>query len=121
MMDRERYDDVGTIDAEDVSSGEPVLRAGPPYPSRVSPKALRGIFGQLVEVLEPHTEADPIALLIQALAAFGSVIGRNAFFVADGTKHYPNIYAVLVAPTSKGRKGTSWSHIRACFASIDPT
>lgn len=119
MISREVYTDVGTIDAEDVPR-TPLRPRGPDYPDRPAPEAFRGLLGELVAAMEPHTEADSVAILVQALAAFGSVIGRSAHFVADGTPHYTNLYAVIVAASAKGRKGTSWSHVRNCFTSVDP-
>lgn len=118
MMGREDYTDVGTIDEED-RDRSPVLRLAPSYPAAPRPDAYRGILGELVCLLEPHTEADPAALMVQALVAFGSVVGRNTYFVADGTKHYCNLFAVLVAASSKGRKGTAWSRVRSCFTGVD--
>jgi hypothetical protein len=120
MSAREPYDDVGTIDAEDVGRGELHLPA-PSYPAPPGPAAFRGVFGELVEVLEPHTEADRSALLVHGLVAFGSVIGRGAHFVADATPHHTNLFAVVVAASSKGRKGTAWSHIKRIFQALDPT
>lgn len=67
----------------------------------------------------PHTEADPAALLLDLLISFGNVIGRNSYFVADGAEHYPNLFAVLVGNSSKGRKGTSRAHIARLFASFE--
>jgi Protein of unknown function (DUF3987) len=64
-----------------------------------------------VRRIEPHTEADPAALLFQLLAAFGNLIGHDHYIVADGTRHYLNLFGVLVGQSSKGRKGTSWNHI----------
>lgn len=121
MMVREDYSDVGTIDAEDIGEGMAVRQTGPSYPAPPAPEAFRGVFGDLVAALEPHTEADRVAVLVQAIAALGSVIGRGPFFVADGTQHFTNLFAVLVAASSKGRKGTAWSHVRNCFVAIDPT
>src|SRR5262245_11276321 len=109
MTKWEDYTDVDTVDMEDVSVGTPILRSSPPYPEKPGRQAFHGVFGDLVATLEEHTEADPVALLIQALVAFGSVIGRGPHFVADGTAHYTNLFAVLVAASSKGRKGTAWS------------
>jgi hypothetical protein len=117
---REVYTDVGTIDAED-SPRTPIRPRGPGYPDPPAPEAFRGLFGELVAALDPHTEADPVAILAQALAAFGSVIGRTAYCVADGTPHFTNLFAVIVAASAKGRKGTSWSHVKNCFAAIDAT
>ncbi|HEX4796176.1 MAG TPA: hypothetical protein VH370_20470 [Humisphaera sp.] len=82
--------------------------------------ALHGLPGAFVVQTEPHTEADPAAVLIQLLASFGSAAGRNAYFVAGGSRHYPNLYATLVCRTSKGRKGTSWAVAKHPFERIDP-
>jgi hypothetical protein len=68
----------------------------------------------------PHTEADPAALLFQLLAAFGNIIGHDQFIMADGTRHYLNLYGVLVGQSSKGRKGTSWNHIANLMERVDP-
>jgi hypothetical protein len=121
MIEREDYSDVATIEPEDVSRTEPIDCSGPRYPEPPDAAAYRGVFGDLVAALEPHTEADPVAILVQALVAFGSLIGRHTFFVADGTRHYTNLYGVLVAASSKGRKGTAWSHVRNCFTEMDST
>jgi hypothetical protein len=39
--------------------------------------------------------------------------------VADGTRHYLNLYGVRVGQTSKGRKGTSWNHIANVLERIE--
>jgi hypothetical protein len=84
MIEREDYSDLGTIEPEDAGSIEPVMCSGPCYPQPLAVVAVRGVFGDLVSALEPHTEADPVAILVQALAAFGNAAGRSAHFVADG-------------------------------------
>ena len=81
--------------------------------------ALRGLVGDFVRSIEPHSEADPVALLVQFLVAFGSVIGRTANRVEADT-HYMNLYVALVGETSRGRKGTSWRHIYRLFSDVDP-
>ncbi|HSS18346.1 MAG TPA: hypothetical protein VLQ29_15470 [Candidatus Dormibacteraeota bacterium] len=82
------------------------------YPVPLDEAAYHGLAGEVVCRIEPHTEADPVALLFQLLAGFGNMIGRTAYMLADGARHYFNIYCVLVGETSKGRKGTAWQHIR---------
>lgn len=89
------------------------------WPDPLDPAALYGLAGDIVSLIEPHTEADPAALLIQVLVAFGSVIGRTAYFVADGSTHHLVLFATLVGTTSKGRKGTSWGRIFTLFEAID--
>jgi CHC2 zinc finger len=81
------------------------------YPKPLAADALYGLAGEIVRRILPHTEADPAALLFQFLAAFGNLIGRDHYIVADGTRHHLNLYGVLVGQSSKARKGTSWNHI----------
>jgi hypothetical protein len=72
-----------------------------------------------VRTIEPHTESDPVALLLQFLVAFGNVIGRGPHFRAEADRHATNLFAVLVGTTSKGRKGTSWTLVRTLVAGSD--
>jgi Protein of unknown function (DUF3987) len=77
--------------------------------------ALMGLAGAFVRLIEPHTEADPVALLIELLIAFGNVIGRRPHCTAEADYHAFNENAVLVGNTAKGRKGSSWGHVyRTC-------
>lgn len=120
MIAREDYTDTDTIDAEDRSAA-PVPAWLARYPTAPDPCIYRGVIGDMVRELEPHTEADPVAILVQALAAFGNVIGRTAYFRTEATRHYGNLFVVLVAPSSKGRKGTAWAQARQAIADADPT
>jgi 5S rRNA maturation endonuclease (ribonuclease M5) len=60
---------------------------------KLDPLALRGIIGDLVRAIEPHSEADPVAILVQALIAFGNVLNRSAYFAAEADRHYLNLNA----------------------------
>ncbi|MGN6586599.1 MAG: DUF3987 domain-containing protein [Solirubrobacterales bacterium] len=82
--------------------------------------ALHGIAGEVVRIIEPHTEADPAAILVQFLVAFGNAIGRGAGFTAEVTQHATNLYALIVGQTSKGRKGSSWQQARRPVELADP-
>ena len=90
-----------------------------PRLSKAPDAAFYGLAGEIVRLIEPHSEADPFALLIQILAAFGNCAGRAAHFKVEGDCHYTNINAVLVGQTSKGRKGTSWSQTKRLFDHVD--
>jgi hypothetical protein len=85
------------------------------------PAALYGIAGDFVRQVEPHSEADPVALLTQFLIGVGNLIGRGPHFIAEADKHYTNIFAVLVGDTGTGRKGTSWGHVKRVLESLDET
>jgi hypothetical protein len=90
------------------------------YPEPLGAAAYHGLAGEIVRRIEPHTEADPAALLFQFLAAFGNLIGHDHYIVADGTRHYLNLNGVLVGQSSKGRKGSSWNRIANLMEAVDP-
>ena len=81
------------------------------WPSPLNDAAYHGLAGEFVHRIEPETEADPAALLICFLVAFGNIVGHHVYCLADGARHYLNLFAVLVGATSKGRKGTTWARI----------
>lgn len=89
-----------------------------PWPEGPDPMAWYGLPGDLVRLMAPHTEADPVAVLGQLLVAYGNVIGRKAHWRAGPTEHYCNLYLCIVGDSSVGRKGESWdaTHflLRAC-------
>lgn len=90
----------------------------PPWPE-LAPQALHGPIGDLVRLIEPHTEADPVAILVQALVAFGAIVGRGPHYRVEGDEHHGNLFAVLVGGTAKGRKGSSWGQVRRVFKLVD--
>jgi hypothetical protein len=82
-------------------------------------EALCGLPGDIVEAIEPHTEADPVAVLSSLLAAFGNAIGRGAFFRVGADVHHLKLNIGLVGDTSKGRKGMSWGYPRELMRAAD--
>jgi hypothetical protein len=90
------------------------------WPGPMAEEAFQGLAGDVVKAIEPHTEASREALLINSLVAFGNAVSTGPHALAEADKHGCNIFAVLVGQTSKGRKGSSWSHIRELFKRADP-
>jgi hypothetical protein len=91
----------------------------PQWPDPLRPEAFHGIAGELVRAIEPHSESDPAALLLQFLVGWGSLAGRGPYYLAESDRHHTNEYAVIVGTTSKGRKGTSWSRTRSVLEAVD--
>ncbi len=89
------------------------------WPDPVDEAALHGLAGDFVRLIEPQSEADPVALLAQFLVAFGNVVGRGPHFRAEADRHMLVLFATLVGASSKGRKGSSWSHVFRLFAQVD--
>jgi hypothetical protein len=91
----------------------------PPTKFQLREQALYGLAGQVVRTLAPHTEADPAAILLQFLAAFGNAAGPGLHCLVGPTRHRLNLFVVLVGESSKARKGTSWNQIERLFAEVD--
>ncbi|MAF90193.1 MAG: hypothetical protein CL674_02895 [Bdellovibrionaceae bacterium] len=89
------------------------------WPNAMSKEAFYGPLGELVNAIEPHTEADPIALLSQMMVVVGNVVGRNPHFKAEADRHGLNLFATMVGQSSKGRKGTSWGYALKLAKAID--
>lgn len=85
----------------------------------LSPDALYGLAGDFVKTIEPNTEADNAALLIQFLTAFGNAAGRTAHFIAEADQHFTNMFCCLVGETAKGKKGSSFGHVKRLFKNVD--
>jgi hypothetical protein len=81
--------------------------------------ALHGLAGLAVRTIAPHTEAHPVAILLQLLAVFGNLVGRGPHCMVDATRHGLNLFVVLVGDSSKARKGTSWGQVARLFAEVD--
>ena len=91
------------------------------WPAPLQAVAFHGIAGELVSALEPHTEADHAALLINALVAVGCLVGSDAHVLVGNDRHPGRLFAALVGETAKARKGTSWGPIRDALSRVDDT
>lgn len=98
-----------------VAPNDPAKRSFPV----LSETAYHGLPGEIVRLIEPHTEADNAALLVQLLAGFGSLIGKKAYFRIGADFHFTKLFVVLVGATATGRKGTSWGEIERLLIRAD--
>jgi hypothetical protein len=83
--------------------------------------AYHGLVGEVVHAIEPQSEADPVALLIQFLVMAGNVIGRLPYYQVESDRHHANLFCAMVGTSAKGRKGTSMGRIRAVVKTADET
>jgi len=81
--------------------------------------AYQGLAGEVVESIEPHSESDPVAILVQFLTLAGNALGRTAYYRHEANRHHSNLFSVLVGETSKARKGTSLGWARAVVKVAD--
>ena len=121
-----RYNDIprGISTAREKFGGQeseaPAVDEHPRQWPVLAPEALHGLAGEVVELIGPHTEADPVALLLQFLVSFGNAIDRGHYYQVEGDKHYCNLFAVQVGETGKSRKGTSAGRIRQLMETVCP-
>jgi hypothetical protein len=92
---------------------EPALPIEKPWPV-LDKAALHGPAGEVVALIEDHTESDRVAILLQTLAAYGNCAGRYAYYQVEGTPHFANLYVALIGVTGS-RKGTSWGRVYQIF------
>jgi hypothetical protein len=115
-MSRTGFDDTVTSGAtlEDVSA-LPTIEVWP----RMAPEAFYGLAGDLVRVISPFSEGDPVAALLHVLVAVGNLLGPAAHARVQHDRHPARLFVALVGPTSKGRKGLSWSAPRHVLGRLD--
>lgn len=88
------------------------------WPAPLDGSAYHGLAGEIVNLILPQSESDPAALLVQTLTAFGALVGRGAWYQVEATRHFPNLFTLLVGGTSKARKGTSWDRVLSVFGLV---
>jgi len=115
---RNRADRAKKINSPKPHNADPVADDGWPVMDQA---AYHGIAGRIVRTIAPHTEADPVAVLAHLLIGFGSILGRRAYYLADGARHHANEFALLIGTTSKGRKGTAGRRIDEIMVAADDT
>jgi len=94
--------------------------AAPQWPEKPGIAAFHGLAGDIVHALEAHTEADPVAVLVDILAKFGIAAGREPHVMVAATPHRARVFAITVGPSGRGRKGTAEDEVRALYAEADP-
>lgn len=90
-----------------------------PWPAPMAEHARHGLAGDFLRMIEPETEADPHALLIQFLAFFGNCIGRSPYLMVGATRHGTNLFAIVAGATARGRKGTSEAEVKRVMRTAD--
>jgi hypothetical protein len=91
-----------------------------PWPAPPDDAAYHGLAGDIVRELLPHTEADPMALLVTLLACVGNAIGTGPHYRVSGARHELRIFPVLVGATASGRKGTALDTLGPVFEAALP-
>jgi hypothetical protein len=74
--------------------------------------AYYGLTGDVVRTIEPHTESDPVGILLGFLTTFGNIVGNNPYYQVESDRHHTNLFCVYVGNSAKGRKGTAAGRVK---------
>jgi hypothetical protein len=96
-----------------------VASVAPDWPEPPERQAFYGLPGDVVKAIDPHTESDPVGILLQFLVAFGNRVGCSPHFCVEGDRHHTNLFVALVGSTAKARKGTAWGRVRSLMEPAD--
>lgn len=98
----------------------PVAVALAGWPAPLHAAAYHGVVGDVLAMIGPQTEAAPVAIVLQLLAALGNAIGRGPYVPVEADRHHANLFVVNAGRSSKARKGTSWGQVRRLMQHADP-
>ena len=98
---------VRDLSAKDLRKAEALVATWPV----MGEAAFRGWAGEAVRLIEPQSEADSNAMLLQALVIAGHSFGPAPHFVIENSRHGTNLFAVVVGDTADGRKGTGFDRV----------
>src|SRR2546430_1505384 len=90
--------------AESLAQQEPMIPVAPelsvPWP-QLEEAAYYGLAGEIARTIEPYTESDPVAILVQFLTMVGNGMGRAPYFPVEADRHHMNLFTCLVGQSSK--------------------
>ena len=79
-----------------------------------------GVVREYFDYAEPITDAPPVYHLFTALSTIGAAIGNKAYINFGPNRIYPNLWIILLAPSSIFRKTTCINIARSILDKISP-
>lgn len=86
---------------------------------RLGDDAKIGLAGRVLREIDPHSEADEVAILINFLTYFSNNMGQNPFFMIQGDKVFAKLFSVVAGKSADGRKGSALGPINFLFRKIN--
>jgi hypothetical protein len=106
-------------DSEGQTQGEPRRAKQEAAFPALGADAFYGPLGRIAKAIEPESEAHVATILLQLIVGFRNLVGRSPYASVGTEYHHANLFGVIVGQSSKSRKGTSWSAVRAVLKEID--
>ena len=79
-----------------------------------------GVLREYFDYAEPITDSPPVYHLFTGLATIGAAIGNKAYINFGPNRIYPNLWIILLAPSSIFRKTTCINIARSVLDKISP-
>ncbi len=117
MQERERHSAVLHQARLEIIRPEPAMGS---WPEPIGAPARIGLAGELLEAVEPITEADPNAILMQFLAAAGNLLGSGPHLAIGERRHALRLWPLVVGSTASGKKGTAAGLVFSILDDVDP-
>lgn len=107
-----------TAETDPQTTPEPrqVTRGGP----TPDPAVYQGWLGTTARALTRTSEADPVAVLVTLMAAFGVMAGPGPYSQISDDRHPALIWPLILGHTGAGRKGTSLGVGARLLKAADP-
>lgn len=96
-------------------SSRPTGRAGP----TPDPAVYQGWLGETALALTQTSEADPVAVLVTLMTAFGVMAGPGPYSQISDDRHPALLWPLILGHTGIGRKGTSLGVVRRLIKAAD--
>lgn len=80
----------------------------------------QGFLGKAATALTATSEADPVAVLVTLMAAFGVMTGPGPYTQIADDRHPGLLWPLILGHTGSGRKGTSLGVVRRLLKAADP-
>jgi hypothetical protein len=106
------------IQPESAESSKPSMQVNQ-WPKPLHKNAFCGLVGDIVRKIGPETEADPAAIIVQLIVAFGNQIGPQPYYFIEGTRQKANLFCLVVGRSAVARKGTAWAHVLRLLKRVD--
>jgi len=90
-----------------------------PWPT-LRPEAYDGLIGEVIRAIEPHSEADPVALLFSAHVGLGSYAGAGPHRLMGQAIHPPRLFVAIIGRSNVGGKGDSKRDVWPFLLAVDP-
>ena len=96
------------------------LPTAPDWPMPPHEAAFYGLAGDIVRAVDPFTEADPVAVLVNILAGIGASVGPLPHAMVGATRHPARDFFGIVGRSGKSRKGDSQAPVSLILEAAEP-